>query len=179
MPSVSSQMMTVPYDRAATLHIGVITPPFVPVPPLAYGGTEPMADTLCRSRQRRSSSDALFDNGRAEGFWPTTSANSLKECRRVTTSIAATAGSRSRRILSRAVVLRLRRSVPQSGRRPFARELALRTTSSIERGRRVPGLAEQRPEPRQGRCWRRVCCSKEGSGTTSTGMWVNSRRCSV
>ena len=69
MPGVSSQMMMVPYDRAATLpdplHIGVITPPFVPVPPRAYGGTEPMADTLCRFRPRRSSSDAPFDNGRA------------------------------------------------------------------------------------------------------------------
>jgi glycosyltransferase involved in cell wall biosynthesis len=50
--------MTVP-----ALRIGIIAPPWLPVPPSAYGGTELMIDALCRGLDRLGHDVTLFTIG--------------------------------------------------------------------------------------------------------------------
>lgn len=49
----------------AGLRIGLIAPPWVPVPPLAYGGTELVVDLLARGLQRLGHEVVLFTTGDA------------------------------------------------------------------------------------------------------------------
>ncbi|MEL6893474.1 MAG: glycosyltransferase family 4 protein [Actinomycetota bacterium] len=45
------------------LKIGMIAPPWLPVPPVAYGGTELMVDALCRALERAGHEVTLFTIG--------------------------------------------------------------------------------------------------------------------
>ena len=45
------------------MRIGLITPPWVPIPPPAYGGTEVMIDDLARALQARGHHVTLFTIG--------------------------------------------------------------------------------------------------------------------
>src|SRR5579871_3365741 len=45
------------------LTIGIIAPPWLPVPPLGYGGTETVLDVLARSLQRAGHQVRLFTTG--------------------------------------------------------------------------------------------------------------------
>lgn len=48
-----------------SLRIGVIAPPWMPVPPAGYGGTEMVLDTLCRGLTERGHRVTLFTLGEA------------------------------------------------------------------------------------------------------------------
>jgi hypothetical protein len=48
---------------AAPLRVGIVAPPWLPVPPHAYGGTELMIDALCRGLERLGHHVILFTIG--------------------------------------------------------------------------------------------------------------------
>lgn len=47
-------------SQTRPLRIGVLAPPWLPVPPTAYGGTELVLDVLCRGLERRGHEVTLF-----------------------------------------------------------------------------------------------------------------------
>ena len=49
-----------PVDEGRPLRIGLIAPPWLPVPPVAYGGTETVMDVLARGLAERGHSVVLF-----------------------------------------------------------------------------------------------------------------------
>jgi hypothetical protein len=52
---VSSASVAIParmYEEQSDVRVAIIAPPWVPVPPPAYGGTEAMPDNLARGLQR-------------------------------------------------------------------------------------------------------------------------------
>ena len=57
--------MSRPYDAAMSrpLRIGVVAPPWVPVPPPTYGGTELIVDILCRGYRDAGHEPLLFASG--------------------------------------------------------------------------------------------------------------------
>lgn len=52
--------------NAQTLRIGIVAPPWLPVPPPAYGGTELMIDALCRGLDRLGHDVTLFTIGTSD-----------------------------------------------------------------------------------------------------------------
>lgn len=52
-------------SAASTLRIGIIAPPWVPVPPVEYGGTELVVDLLARALQAAGHEVILFTTGDA------------------------------------------------------------------------------------------------------------------
>ena len=73
------------------MRIAVIAPPWLTVPPAAYGGTESVVDQLCRRFHRLGHDVMLFTTGdstcpvptrwlyeRAQGFGPTSSLTELR-----------------------------------------------------------------------------------------------------
>ena len=62
-PSGAADVPPVPRGRGAPLRIGLVAPPFVPVPPTTYGGTEGFIDTLARGLLAEGHDVRLFTIG--------------------------------------------------------------------------------------------------------------------
>src|SRR5262245_56234788 len=54
------------HEEAVQMRIGLIAPPWVPVPPPAYGGTEVVIDNLARGLQDLGHEVRLFTVGESE-----------------------------------------------------------------------------------------------------------------
>lgn len=52
-------------SRAAALRVGILAPPWLPVPPPAYGGTENVLDTLARGLTQAGAEVLLYSTGDA------------------------------------------------------------------------------------------------------------------
>lgn len=69
------------------LRIGVIAPPWVPVPPVAYGGTELVVDALCVGLERAGHDVLLFSLGESTCPVPTKSLFESADVDRMGTSV--------------------------------------------------------------------------------------------